>query len=597
MDTRGCALLLAIFLTLPARGAEPARESLRVDNFALLDHRGRFHELAYYADRAAIVLFIQGNGCPISRNSVPALAEVRADYEGRGVVFLMLNANLQDDRESIAAEAREFGIDFPILVDEAQLVAGSLVLERTAEVLVIDPERFEVAYRGPVDDRLDYRGGRSAASRHYLREALDALLAGAPVELDAPPASGCLIALRRGRASSPPISYADDVAPLLERRCLDCHRKGGVAPWAMSSYETVRGWAPMMREVVRTLRMPPGQRDPHIGSFFDQRALRLEEQRTLVHWIEAGAPRGEGSDPLPPASSAPAPEWPLGAPDLVLDVAPQSLPATGLIDYRYAALQASLERDVWVRATDLRPSNLAAMHHALAFASPPGGSSRRDRFWKGVVSGYAPGRPPQRLPPDTGRFIPAGTRFRFQLHYTATGRPETDAPRLALYFHDEPPRYELKTAAAINFSFQIPPHAAHHEVRATHTFHRDVVLYRMTPHMHYRGRSMSFEAHYPDGATELLLSVPDYQFDWQRVHVLREPKLLPAGTRVVCRGVFDNSARNRANPDPAKWIRWGEQSFDEMFIGYLLYREAEPGELRSAAAGAQSVSVRSGERP
>ena len=531
-------LSLIVLLTLGARA----------ENFALLDHEGRFHELYRYADHRAIVLFVQGNGCPVVRSALPALRALRAEHEPRGVAFLGLNANPQDTRASVAAEAREFGIELPVLMDESQLVAGALGVERTAEAIAIDPAaRFEIVFRGSVD-------------------GLDAHLDGRASPPDARAPLGCLVTyLDRERA----VSYAEDVVPLLRRRCLDCHREGGVAPWVMRDFATLRGWSAMMREVVRTLRMPPGQIDPHVGRFRDARALSPDEARRLVRWIEAGAPRGAGGDPLAEVPPPRAPEWPLGAPDLVLELPEQAIPATGVIDYRYLRIEVGNPEDRWVRAVDLRPSNPHVMHHALASRPPPDGSP----WIEGVFAAYAPGRDPEALPAGTGRLLPANSTLRFQLHYTASGRPETDRPRLALYFHDAKPRHALQVAAALNRDFAIPPFASHHPVSASHLFERDVVLYSLTPHMHWRGKEVSFEAEHPDGSRELLLSVPRYQFDWQRPHVLAEPRRLSAGTRIVVRGAFDNSAANPQNPDPSRSVEWGEQSFDEMFLGYLLYRE------------------------
>lgn len=531
------------------------------------------------------MLFVQGNGCPISRNALPALRDLRRRYAERGVAFLMINANPQDERAAIAAEAESFDIDFPILVDETQLVAESLEVDRTAEVLILDPARGRVVFRGPLDDRLGYETQKPSASRHYAREALEALLAGDEPELTAIDSPGCIVALPSHlRSAQSAISYARDVVPILARRCLDCHRTGGIAPFSMSDFQTVRGWAPMMREAIRTKRMPPGQIDAHVGDWLDDRSLTPEEARLLVHWIEAGAPASSEPDPLPELASAPIPDWPLGEPDVVIELPRQQIPATGAIDYRYVTVPTDLDEDVWVRAVDVQPSNYQVLHHVLTWVIDPdgrrSGGSGSERWVETIFAGYAPGREAESFPEDTGRLLPRGARLRFQLHYTTSGREEVDAPRLGLYLAEKPPRHVLRLAAAINWRFEIPPHAANHEVTARHTFDRDVLLYRLTPHMHYRGRSMRFDAVYPDGARETLLSVPNYQFNWQRAYVLAKPRLLPAGTAIECHGAFDNSDGNPFNPDPTIYVDWGEQTTDEMFIGYLLYRDLEAGEPR-----------------
>ena len=577
----GLALLLG--LEAPA-GDGPAATRAGglgpVENFALLDQLGRFHELAAHGDRAALVLMVHGNGCPIARGSLPALRALREEFATRGVVFLLLNANLQDDRASVAAEAEGFGIDFPILIDETQLVAEALGVTRTAEVLLIDPRRWRVVYRGPVDDRLHYQTQRPARA-HHLREALLAHLEGRAIEEPLREAPGCLVNLPAvGSGPGPPISYAEEIAPLLARRCRQCHRDGGVAPWAMRDYRMVRGWAPMMREMVRTRRMPPWHADRHVGRFADDLSLSVEEQQLLVHWIEAGAPRGEGPDPLAESPPAPAAEWPLGPPDHVVTVSTQRIPARGVVPYRYETVDVDLDQDVWIRAAHLQPSNPLVMHHGLAWIRYPRGhaapAAQGPRFTEGMFAAYVPGREPRPLPDGTGVFLPAGSRIRFQLHYTATGRRERDRPRLGLYWSRDPAPSELKTGAVARFDFVIPAGARDHEERASLRLDRDILLYRLSPHMHYRGKWMTIEAALPDGRVEPLLSVPRYDFNWQRQYALAEPRRLPAGTRLLVRAGFDNSDRNPANPDPTVAVRYGEQSFEEMLFGYFLYRDLEP---------------------
>jgi peroxiredoxin len=573
--------------------APVAASGERVENFALLDETGRFHELYRQRGARAVVLFVQGNGCPIARGAVPVLNALQRDFAPRGVVFLALNANPQDDRADVRAEAGHYGLEVPVLLDETQLVAESLGIERTAEVLVIDPAGWRVLYRGPLDDRLDYETQRPVR-RRFAREVLEAQLAGDPVEVVRRDAPGCLIHLPHGdRAAHARISYADDVAPILVRRCLACHQAGGPAPWAMDDFAAVQGWSPMMREVIRTRRMPPWQADPHVGRFRNALTLTPAEERTLVHWIEAGAARGEGPDPLSAGALPAAPEWPLGTPDRVLEAPRQEIPATGVVPYRYVTVAVDLDRDVWIRAADVRPTNPAATHHATAYIVYPDAGAPPDvegpRWNRGLFAGYVPGREPEPFPDDGGFRLPRGSRIRFQLHYSSTGRPEVDTPRVGLYLSDAPLAHELKIGAAVNLDFEIPPGAPEHEAEAVHRLGRDVVVYRLTPHMHYRGRRMAIEAEHPDGRRELLLSVPRYNFNWQHQYVLAEPLRLARGTRIVARAAFDNSADNPANPDPEVLVTWGEQSFDEMLIGYFLYRDAGPGPTREARAESEGA--------
>ena len=560
-----CACLLAAV----------AGQAMRVDNFMLLDQEGQAHELYYYSDAAAIVLIVQGNGCPIVRNALPDYRAISDAYADRNVRFLMINSNLQDGRETIAAEAREWGIPYPILVDEEQLVGESLGLTRTAEVLVIDPRRWEIAYRGAVNDRLTYERQKQTASEHYLRDALDAVLAGdavAAADSAARAAKGCLINLPGAEADHTQISYSDTVAPLLRDNCQECHRPGGIAPWAMTGYPMVRGFAPMIREVLRTKRMPPWHADPHVGTWKKDRGLSVEERQTLVHWVEAGALRGEGPDPLAEAVE-PAPEWPMGEPDLIVEIPPFEVAASGIVEYQFPVVANPLDRDVWVRAMAIDPGVTEVVHHVLVGTTDPGREVKYsdDSLMNNYLGGYAPGSGAQVMPEGTGVFVPQGVGFLFQVHYTPYGKVVTDRTRMGLYFHDEPPANFLRHSVALNPTIRIPAHARDHEESAYFEFYRDAMLYQVLPHSHYRGKSSTFALQYPDGREETILSVPNYDFNWQRGYEFVEPRMLPAGTRLIHTTVYDNSVQNPGNPDPERDITWGLYSADEMLYGDFVF--------------------------
>ena len=578
--------LFFVLLILGCATPEPPQSvDIVVDDFGLYDQRGEFHTLYEHADASAIVLFVQGNGCPIVRNGVHALNAIRDEYAPKGVQFFMLNANLQDDRESIRQEADAFSIDYPILVDETQLVAESLDLRRTAEALVIDPKTWRVRYRGPIDDRLHYEAQKPSASAHHLADALRAHLEGGDVARSAIASPGCLIALPgKDEARHKRISYAREVAPILQRKCVPCHQPGGVAPFDMTDYKEVAGWSPMMREVVRTRRMPPWHADPHVGTFGNDLSLTVRETQTLVHWIEAGAPRGEGGDPLAETPTQ-ATTWAYGEPDLVIPLERQEIPATGIVDYRYFKLKVPIDRDVWVRGTEFLPGNRAAMHHALVRVIYPKShkmKTAKNRWLDGIFASYVPGMDGVMLPEGTARLLPMGSKIQFQVHYTTTGRAEVDESKLGLYFTDSQNLRENIVVGPANTKIKIPPHARAHRDSSVKVFEKDVTLYSLFPHMHFRGAGFRYVAHYPDGSRETLLSVPNYTFNWQRFYTLSTPKFLPGGTRVVSHAVFDNSAKNKLNPDPSATVRWGEQSFDEMLIGYMSMTEGRGKQLFSA---------------
>lgn len=587
---RFLAALASLSIAGPALALGPGD---RVDNFRLLDQDGASHELYYLSDAKAVVIMVHGNGCPIVRNTLPVMHEIRDRYRAQGVEFLLLNSNLQDDRDAIGKEAAEFGIDFPILVDDTQLIGESLDVTRTAEVFVIDPRSWRLLYRGPVDDRLAYGTQRPAARNHYLTDALDATLQGKPLAVAQTEALGCLVNLpeRERRDAHATISYAERIAPLLADRCVSCHREGGIGPWAMTGYDKVRGFAPMMREVIRTKRMPPWHADPHHGKFVGDRSITNEDAKALVHWIEAGAPRGTGPDPLAALDKSWS-EWTLGKPDLIVEVPAYEVPATGVVSYQYPYAANPMGRDVWIRAIEILPGDRSVVHHVLAGIDDPGNGERRAvRGQIGELGGYAPGKNAVPYPSDTGILLRKEARFRFQMHYTPNGKAITDVTRIGYYFYDKPPKHALEMAMILNTALSIPANTKSYSESLDHVFDRDVMLYSLLPHAHLRGRAARFTAHYPDGREEILLSVPKYDFKWQPLYALDPPKLMPAGTRITLDMSWDNSAQNPANPDPSQVVRWGDQTWEEMNVGWFRFREADDDDRARAAARSGDESM------
>ena len=385
-----------------------------------------------------------------------------------------------------------------------------------------------------------------------------------------------------------PPSYGE-VADVLARRCMPCHAEGGAAPFAMSSYGRVRGWSEMIREVVRTRLMPPWHADPHVGEFENDRALTPEETSTIVRWVEAGAPKDDDEpDPLPEvAAEETDEEWPLGEPDLVLQARETELPATGTVPYLYQYAPIEVTEDLWVRGVHLKPSNRRVLHHALILLEYPEHlKHKQPNYSLGIGAYFAlyiPGMQPRLFPENSGKYLPAGSKVIFQFHYTTTGRPEKDQPSLALYLHDERPPVKFASTSALETELDIPP-GERVRLVSEKLFVRDVWLHDLIPHMHYRGKSIRYDAHYPDGTVETLLSVPDYDFNWQTSYQLAEKKFLPKDTVVKCYALFDNTARNPRNPDPTQHVTWGEESSDEMLIGYMNYSVPFPGDPRNAPA-------------
>ena len=573
-----------------------------VDNFRLLDHAGQSHQLYYLTDKSAVVLIAQGNSCAANGKALPDLQAMRTKY-GQGVEFLMINSNLKDTREKIAAAAGKQGIDLPILMDETQLIGESLDLRHNGEVLVINPKGWKLAYRG------DAKGAAAA---------LDAVASGSAVTQASTKVSGCDIAMPElaRRDAHAAISYQKTIAPMLIDNCVTCHRQGGIGPWQMTNYEIVKGFAPMIREVIRTERMPPWHADPHYGVFKNNRALSSDNMKTLVHWIEAGAPRGTGSDPLADLKKT-WPEWAIGTPNLVLELPAYDVPASGVVPYQDVRVKNTIGRDVWLKAIDYAPGDRAVVHHILGYSLPAGmggalGANRdgsqqaaevpgqpgpqslqlmracsteegakqiRARVGGGgplpggaSIGGYVPGASPKLFPPEVGVLIKKDADFRFQVHYTTNGKAARDVTRVGLYFTDEQPEYSLRNMVLLDPCLQIPANTKAYTASMSRTIDRDVLIYSLTPHSHFRGAASIFVAEYPDGKKETLLSVPKYDFNWQTTYGFAKPKLIPKGTKLTHSTTYDNSSLNAANPDPNIVVHWGEQTWEEMLYGSISYR-------------------------
>ncbi|MDC0302541.1 redoxin domain-containing protein [bacterium] len=539
----------------------------RAENFALIDHEGKSHELDYYLKMEAVkglVVFVQGNGCPLVQKRLPELEEMKKSYQPKGILFCMLNANLQDSRAEIKEEINQYGSGIPVLKDEPQIVARSLGVQRTGEIYLISSAGRKIVYRGAIDDRLGYQAEKPMATKHYLRDAIENLLAGKEIKPAVTEAPGCKITFPKYPKG---LTYTRDIAPILAQKCVTCHTKGGLGPFAMSSYRKIAGWSDMIAEVIMTRQMPPWQADPEIGDFSNDCSLSPEEANKVVTWVAEGSPKGEGPDPLV-GLKVETPDWSIGKPDKVIKLPAQKVESKGVFDYRYVTLDNPFDRDVWLKATEVRPGNLRVLHHVVVRSHPVG--KRKQTQW---ITTYAPGTQAQRYPEGSSVYLKKGHQLWFQLHYTASGKPEVDETQIGLHVSDKPTAKIFKTAVVLEKGFKIMPGDRASEYKSELPIPKDSTLYAINPHMHFRGKFMEFEAKFPDGSWEMLLSVPNYNFNWQRTYVFQKPRRLPRGTKIEIRNAWDNSVNNPNNPDPRKTVVWGQQSFDEMFFATLGYIE------------------------
>ena len=385
-------------------------------------------------------------------------------------------------------------------------------------------------------------------------------------------------------------TFHADVEPILQQHCQQCHRPGEAAPMSLLTYDEVRPWARAIHEAVALNRMPPWFADPAYGEWANGHVLTAEEKIAIAQWVESGSPRGDPADAPEPREFVEG--WNIGEPDMVLELPePFQVPAEGTIDYQYLVIPTGFTEDRWVVAAEVRPDNREVVHHVLAYMRPPDSAwlegaepgkvfvpkakRKRDRrkprnTYREILTGFAPGNEADSwIGTEYAKLVPAGADIVLQLHYTANGKPASDRTRIGLRFRDGPPAKRLVTMSASNTKFVIPPGAAAHPVESRWVLNRDVQLISLLPHMHLRGKDFQFDLRHPDGVAETLLRVPRYDFDWQFYYHLKEPRLLPAGTAIECLAHFDNSPNNPDNPDPAAEVRWGDQSWEEMMIGFF----------------------------
>ncbi|HEX3726372.1 MAG TPA: thiol-disulfide isomerase, partial [Pirellulales bacterium] len=441
---------------------------------------------------------------------------------------------------------------------------------RTPEVFVFDASHTE-RYHGRVDDQFGVGVQREKASHRELVEAIDQLLAGGQVAKPSTPVSGCLIARVSKTAPRGAITYAKQIAPIMNQHCVECHRDGELAPFPLATYDQVLPWAAMIREVVGQDRMPPWFASGEFGKFTNDCSLRPADKQTIFAWIDNGCPQGDAADlPVPPKFTS---GWRMDKPDLVFRMAqPATVPAEGTVEYQYALVEESVKEDLWVTVAEARPGNAAVVHHVVLFAVPPERKVKdlEDAQINGqMISVYAPGMNPWRYPDGVAMKIAAGSQLVLQLHYTPNGTQQSDQSYVGLKLaRPGEVKQRVRYNLVANPNFEIPPGADDYEVKQAVRIAKDLRLLNLFPHMHYRGKSFRFEAEYPDGSREVLLDVPRYDFSWQLRYDLAEPKVLPKGTRLICTAHYDNSAANPYNPDPTKSVRFGLQSWEEMLVGY-----------------------------
>lgn len=576
----------------------PPKAADGLGDFTLLDHKGVSHTLYRKTDARVVVIIAQGNDCPIIQKYAQTIRELVDKYGKEDVAFLMVNANPQDERQEIIDEDKEYRYGAPILMDPSQIVTRSLGMTRTSEAVIIEPGSWRVLYRGAIDDRLGYGMDKQVPKSNFLSDALDQVLAGKPITVKPFPAKGCLISF----ADHGQLSYVKQVAPILREKCLNCHSPGGLYPPFFNSYESVKGWAAMIRETIFTDRMPPSSYDPLYGRFLSQKPLTGEEKGILVSWLDAGLPRGTGADPLPltpkpkPARKLPPKIWEVG------QAVPNKIGPKGTVEYIYQQIGGPAPYDMWMTAFRTTTSNPRQLHHQsmMVVAQPlsvyeemakqkrrenaakdfPDGDfpmwlldAMKDLYIQGADDAFvrkgvwASGRAqPDFLPEGTAIFIPKGHYVVLEVHYVGNGKDDEEQTKIEFYGYRQKPKgvRQIHSNGLYRTDYEIPPNAKSFVVdMKPKRFRRPIDVQFMLAHMHVRGRSLKMKMIGPEGQEKTIVSIPDFEFSWHTGAELipEKPIHVPKGwgLQLICE--FDNSATNPNNPDPSKVVRFG-QTFD-----------------------------------
>jgi peroxiredoxin len=544
-------------------------QALRPSDFALLDQYGQFHQLSRYGEDDAVVVVVFGPGDTASQLAAQSLNELKTSYSDASVQFFLLSADVAVDRSALEIELDALGIDMPVLLDSAQVVAKALGLTHLAQAAIIDPSSYEVLYRGPMQSMA------SSDVTPYLDNSLRALLSGARGDLEELPmdSATALTFVYQDEIAANGLSYQEDIAPIFLRRCARCHVDDGLAPWAMSSHRMLQGWSPMMREVLLTKRMPPGQIDTSVGEWSHINEIDDKELAKLIDWIDSGARRDGEDDPMARESLV-QPDWVLGEPDLIVEVPEQKVPATGVVDFRFEYAELGLNEDKWIGAVAYDVGDQSVLHSLMVYALKPG-ISKVDTAGlvhpsnAEFISIYVPGQGDDEFSIDSGFLLEKGHDLAFKIRYVSSGRETQDNTRIGLYFRDKP-LMQVRNIPVFRDDLVIAAGEPNHRVLAQALpTDRDAYIEAVAPQMHGRGVSMKLFVSTEDAVRKPVINVPNYNFNWQFNYQLRQRLFIPAGSVLEVDTGYDNSASNVYNPDPEADVRYGVTTWDEILSHYV----------------------------
>lgn len=596
-----CLLLTGPLLiggtTARAQFTRPAAKTVKAETplppFAWKDVSGKEYNQATLTEGKVTVFFFSSTECPIANIYTPRMIELANAYQKREVKFFLVNSNQEDTLKKVQQYAKERKFPFPAIKDEGTALADYLNASYTPEAIVVDSKGM-VRYRGRIDDNKD----REKVVRQDVREALDALLAGKKVAVGRTLPFGCTIFRDKVKTTTTKlatVTYARDVAPILYQNCVTCHREGEAAPFSLNTYQQAKTWATAIKDYTTRRLMPPWKAVPGHGDFHDARVLTDDQLAKIALWADSGAPQGNTKD-LPKLPEFPKDGWQLGAPKdgvVLRSAEPYQLGPEGQDVYRQFILPVDTSQDRYINAMEFLPDNRAIVHHIIVFfdlssksveldkADPgPGYSVENGGGGIGVpfdkaiwVAGWAPGNTARFLPKGLAFRLPKGAKVVMQVHYHRNGKTESDRSSVAFHYTEESQVEKVVyTGMVIQPNLNLKPGESRLKVVASRSFSKDTEIIAVMPHMHMLGREMKLTANLPDGSQKSLIYINDWDFNWQETYRYKEPLRLPKGSRIDLLAYFDNSEKNPRQPShPPIGVTWGEQTTDEMCIGFFQF--------------------------
>jgi peroxiredoxin len=557
-----------------------------VPDMQLTDIDGTRFRLSDLSDKTAIVLAFTNTSCPICKKYAPTLATLEKAYSERDVAFVFINPTSSDKTEAIRQAIQVHGFEGRYVTDPNGTIASAVGATHTTDVVVLDSKRT-ILYRGAVDDQYGFGYSLDSPRKSYLIDALEAKLGDKTIEIPATSAPGCPLDLQPiDDANKFKVTYHNRISRIVQASCVECHRDGGVAPFTLETYDDLVGQAGAIQRVLEEDLMPPWfAAKPNVdfvGPFANDCSLSPSDKDDFLAWFEAGKPEGLEQDA--PIRRTFHDGWQIGRPDKIIRVeTPIAVKATGTMPYQNVTVETGLTETKYLKAIEVRPSAREVVHHILVFVVPDSASGRRgrsaaaesneddDEGTNGFFAAYAPGYDALVFNDGFGKVLPAGSRLKFQIHYTPNGTATQDQPEIGMIFLDEKPDHLVDVVGVTQRRLAIAPNDPNFKVIASQAVPKEATILAFFPHMHLRGKSFRYEAILPDGQEHVLLDVPRYDFNWQLSYRLANPVTLPAGSTIRAVAHYDNSAANPANPDPNKTVRWGIQTEDEMMIGYIEY--------------------------